>query len=145
MGWWPPFAVEKDKYLTELNRLSTLNRGQLYCAPSNLGIKRKLLKMMRNIHFPLIKELSLQALSETGDEAISLRPPYAHRPHLYLDQPFVILGETESADDFILFIQGRVQGKWLNIKKRISFLDAKKAGASLAREWELQQAGFPDQ
>ena len=61
-------------------------------------------------------------------------------PHLYLDQPYVILGESDSLDDFILFVQGRLKDRWLNIKKTISFLNARKGNRSLKQEWAQQMA-----
>ena len=61
-------------------------------------------------------------------------------PHLYLEQPYVILGSAETLDDFILFVQGRIKGKWLNIKKTVSFLNAKRGSQSLKGEWALQRA-----
>ena len=61
-------------------------------------------------------------------------------PHLYLDQPYVILGETDTLDDFILFVQGRLKDRWLNIKKRVSFLNARKGNKSLKEELALQKA-----
>jgi hypothetical protein len=60
-------------------------------------------------------------------------------PHLYLEQPYVILGETDTLDDFILFVQGRLKDRWLNVKKPISFLSAKKGSKSLKQEYALQK------
>ena len=60
--------------------------------------------------------------------------------HLYLDQPFVIIGSCESMDDFILFVQGRLKERWMHIKKKISFVNAKKGGDTLKQQWALQQA-----
>jgi hypothetical protein len=42
-------------------------------------------------------------------------------------------------DDFILFVQGRLNGEWLHIKKTISFLNGKKGGSALKAEWALQK------
>ena len=42
--------------------------------------------------------------------------------------------------DFILFVQGRLKDRWLNIRKTVSFLNAKKGGKELKEEWALQSA-----
>ena len=50
------------------------------------------------------------------------------------------MGRTNSLDDFILFVQGRLNGEWLHIKKTISFLNGKKGNSSLKAQWALQKA-----
>lgn len=128
-----------DSNLSILETASALNRGRLYSSPTKRGIKRKLLKMMKNIHFPIAKNLSSRAISTSG-AVIELFPKSTHIQHLYLDQPIVILGSSKTLDDFILFVQGRGKDSWFNIKKRISFINAKKGGTSLKKEWAVQQA-----
>ena len=132
-------GMSGDPNLANLDAASALNRGRLAYSPTKRGIKRKLLKTMRNIHSPIAKNLSAKAISTSG-AAIELFPKGAQIPHLYLDQPIVILGSCESLDDFILFVQGRCKDSWFNIKKRVSFINAKKGGSSLRKEWALQQA-----
>ena len=61
--------------------------------------------------------------------------------HLYQDQPYVVMGSAETLDDFVLFVQGRIQGQWMNIKKNVSFLSARKGNHSL-RAGYAQQAAY---
>src|SRR6185295_1349084 len=88
----------------------------------------------------LAKTLSCTFIGKSPGVTFQLFPPNGKLPYLYLDQPYVILGETSTLDDFILFVQGRLNGKWLNIKKNISFLSAKKGGKALKIESALQQS-----
>ncbi len=41
------------------------------------------------------------------------------------------MGSTDTLDDFIVFIQGRLRNQWLNVKKTLSFVNAKKGTHSL--------------
>jgi hypothetical protein len=133
-------AVNGDGHLSTLDAATAFNRGKLMNAPTNRSLKRKLLKLLKMIQNPVGKNISCTAITRKSNAKVSLLPKSNPLPHLYLDQPYVILGETESLDDFILFIQGRLKDKWLNIRKTISFLNAKKGGKELKEEWALHLA-----
>ena len=130
----------QDAHLALLDAAAAMNRGKLVSAPSHRGMKRKLLKLLRTIQNPVAKNISCHAISRTPTGKITLFPKASQMPHLYLEQPFVILGETDTLDDFILFVQGRLKDRWLNIRKTISFLNARKGNRSLKQEIALQQA-----
>jgi hypothetical protein len=131
-------SMKEDRHLGTLDTTAAFNRGKLTSAPSNRGLKRKLLKLMKTIHHPVAKNLACHAISRSANVQIYPRP--SQMPHLYLDQPYVILGSTDKLDDFVLFLQGRGKDQWLNIKKTISFLQAKRGNHSLRAEWALQCA-----
>lgn len=144
---WTPYNAGKvslfimsmqDPHLSTLDAMSALNRGKLIQTTSYRGMKRKLLKLLKTIQSPIAKNMSCHAISRTPSGKITLLT--SQWPHLYLDQPYVILGETDTLDDFILFVQGRLQDRWLNIKKTVSFLNARKGNRSLKQEWAMQQA-----
>ncbi|MES2273639.1 MAG: hypothetical protein V4487_05570 [Chlamydiota bacterium] len=136
------FAVGmgSDPHLSTLDTAAVFNKGKLSFSPSKRGLKRKLLKLMKTIRIPVAKNLRNKAICNSFKSKIELYPKTSQMPHLYLDQPYVILGTTDTLDDFVLFVQGRLKDRWLNIKKQISFLSAKKGGQSLKAEWALQQA-----
>lgn len=135
------FAIGmNDLNMSTLDIAGFFNRGKVVNAPTNRGLKRKLLKLLKTIQNPVAKNISCHAISRSPQAKIVLFPNAPQMPHLYLDQPFVILGETDTLDDFILFVQGRLKDRWLNIKKTISFLNARKGGKSLKAEMALQQA-----
>lgn len=133
-------AMGSDMQLANLDVASVLNKGRLSYSPTKRGLKRKLLKLMKNIHAPIAKNILCKAVSVSSKSRIKLYPEWPQTPHLYLNQPFVIMGSSDTMDDFILFVQGRLKDRWLNIKKPISFLHAKKGGSALKQEWALQQA-----
>lgn len=131
-----------DAHAAKLETMAMLNRGKWIASPTNRGMKRKLLKLLKTIQNPIAKNISCHAMSKSPNGKITLYPKASQMPHLYLDQPYVILGEVESLDDFILFIQGRLKSSWLNIRKTISFLNARKASPTLKEEWALQKASI---
>ncbi len=131
-------GMNGDSHLATLDAIAAFNKGKLFNAPTNRGLKRKLLKILKTIQTPIAKNLSCKAISRSPHAKIQLFPKPSQMSHLYLDQPYVILGETDTLDDFIFFLQGRLKDRWLNIKKPISFLTAKKGNKSLKGEWVLQ-------
>lgn len=133
-------GMNGDAKLASLDAASALNKGKLYFSPTKRGLKRKLLRLMKNIHSPVAKNLAARAIGTASATTIELFPKGNKIPHLYLDQPIVILGSCDALDDFILFVQGRCKNCWFNIKKSVSFINAKKGGSSLRKEWALQQA-----
>ncbi len=130
----------QDLHFAKLDAIAAMNRGKLINAPTHRGMKRKLLKLLKTIQNPIAKNISCHVISKSPNGNIVLFPKSSQMPHLYLDQPYVILGETDTLDDFILFVQGRLKDRWLNIKKKISFLNARKGNPSLKQEWALQRA-----
>jgi hypothetical protein len=119
---------------------ASLNKGKLVHASANRGIKRKLLKLMKTIQDPIAKNISCKAISKLPHTHVKIMAKPTQLPNLYLNQPYAILGEADTLDDFILFVQGRLRGKWINIKKTISFLNAKKGNKVLKQEWAMQKA-----
>lgn len=133
-------GLEGDPGLTPLDTICAFNRGKLFTSSTKRGIKRKLLKTLKTLHTPIAKSMSCRAISRATQGAVELCPKGSCTPHLYLDEPYTILGKTNSFDDFVLFVQGRLNGGWLHIKKTISLNKGKKGGASLQAEWALHKA-----
>ncbi len=133
-------GVGGDSHLATLDAATAFNRGKILYAPTKRGIKRKLLKLMKTISHPIAKNLSARGISRSSQSTIVLYPQAHAAPHLYLNEPYVILGTAKSLDPFILFVQGRIKNRWLNIKKPISFASAKKGAASLKAQWSLQRS-----
>lgn len=129
-----------DVHAATLDAASAFNRGKFAISPSKRGLKRKLLKIMKSVRNPIAKNLSCKAISRTPHSSIQIYPKSHQMPHLYLNEPYVIMGKTATLDDFILFVQGQIKGEWFHIKKTISFLNAKKGNASLKSEFALQKA-----
>ncbi|MBI5272832.1 MAG: VWA domain-containing protein [Chlamydiia bacterium] len=129
-----------DPHLATLDASAAFNRGKIIYSTTKRGTRRKILKLMKTISHPIAKNLSAHAVCLSPLANICLYPKATMMPPLYLNEPYVILGTTDSLDNFVLFIQGKIKGKWLNIKKTISFANAKKGDASLQAQWALQCA-----
>jgi hypothetical protein len=129
-----------DQNLAALDATCAINQGKLISSTTNRGLKRKLEKLAKNIRSPIAKGISSKAVAKGNGGRIEVHLNPGNSPHLYVDEPYVILGSTETLDDFILFVQARLKNGWLNIKKPISFADARKGGESLQSQWALQNA-----
>lgn len=136
------FAVGmgNDPNLAALDTATAFNRGKTYYSPTKRGIKRKLLKLIKTISHPVATHLTARPIARSSNTKITLYPAACRMPHLYDKEPYVILGTINELDDFILFVQGKLKNKWLNVKKNVSFISAKKGGKSLKAEIALQQA-----
>lgn len=133
-------GVGGDPHLATLDAATAFNRGKVVYPPTKRGIKRKLLKLMKSIGTPIAKNLTATAIPRSSQTKILFYPKPHQMPSLYLNEPYVILGTIDKLDNFILFIQGKLKNRWLNIRKNISFVNAKRGDASLKAEWALQQA-----
>lgn len=132
-------VIDGDSNLPYLNLFCEMNQGKLHKASNKKGLKRKLIKIVQSISNPIATNVSCTAISTAPNASIKLLPDGKRVSHIYDQQPFVILGSTETLDDFVLFIQGKHKDQWLNIKKTISFKNAKKAGTGLKQQWALEQ------
>jgi len=126
-------AMEADGHLGTLDAMTALNQGKLLYANTKRGLKRKVLKLMKMIHAPVAKNVSVK----TVGAAVELERNVST---LYLNQPYVILGTTKTLDDFVIFFQGRMKDRWLHVKKPVSFLNGKQGGHALQAEWARQKA-----
>lgn len=131
-------GMNQDPHIGALDIATLFNRGKLTHVSTTRGMKRKLLKLLKTVQNPIAKDIGCKAISKSPHAHISLFSD--QMAHLYLDQPYVILGETDTLDDFILFVQGKLKDRWLNIKKTITFLNAKKGNKALKEEYALHQA-----
>ena len=130
-------SLTGDPHLASLDATCAINKGKLITSTTNRGLKRKLMRLAQNIRHPIAKGVVSRAVAQSPRTAIQLSN---HLPPLYQDEPYVILGSTDTLDDFIIFIQARLKDGWMNVKKSISFADAKKGGESLEAMWALHNA-----
>ncbi len=127
-------GMNDDSHLNILDAISNMNRGKNFSSPTYRGLKRKLLKIMKTVHDPIAKNISCKAIPRFSNDSIELFPKPNHAPHLYAGEPYIILGTTKTLEDFVLFVQAKLEDKWLHIRKNISFTNAKKGNATLATE-----------
>lgn len=135
-------AMSDDKNINLLDLISALNKGRLYSTPTFQGIKRRALKMVKSLHYPIAKDVACFPISRNPGNKIEIFPSFQQLPTLYADQPFVLMGTTKEITDFILFIQAKQKNGWVNIKKTISFLNAKPAEPGLETQWAIMKSQF---
>ncbi|HSX04316.1 MAG TPA: hypothetical protein VLG76_06265 [Rhabdochlamydiaceae bacterium] len=128
--------------LVLLDLLSYATSGKLLYSDTNASFPRKLVKLVKDLHDPMVKEVSIDAVANERGNNISIYPSKTILPPLHVKKPFVVVGTIDDLEDFTLFIQGRNRGRWLNIKKTISFKDASKGGRSLEKLWAFTQANL---
>lgn len=132
-------ATDSDSTTPLLDLFCSFNKGKLHLSHSVIGLKRKMQKLAHSIKYPIAKDLHLSAYSKKND-SIALYPSMTLLPALYLGEPLVIWGKSSDLQDFTLFVQGRNLSHWINIKKKISFRNAKGAEPSFAKLWDKQRA-----
>lgn len=132
-------SMEDDKQLADLEIISTLNRGWLATSSTKGGLKRKVLKLMKTIQNPIIKDVECSYISTTGN-SFELFRPYRGLPHLYASEPYVIIGRCNKLEDFTLVLQGKNNDSWLNIKKNIRLKSSQKGDRALLEQWALHKA-----
>lgn len=131
--------MDTDNKLSLSELFTIFNKGKLITSSTKRGIKRKLLQLMRSLDHPIAKNVSFTPVGISPGADIRI---FSHlrAPNLYRSEPYVIVGSVNKLDDFFLFIQGKQNGRWLNIKKKISFINAKSGDNSLRKQWALNQA-----
>jgi hypothetical protein len=132
-------AAGSDNNITLLDLLSSSNRGRLIYSRTHAALPRKLTKALIGMREPLVKEITLSALSSASDVSVELFPPSYRTPTLYGKEPYLIFGKIDKLSDFTLFLDGRNRDQWISIQKNISFAGAKKRTALLDKKWALQE------
>ena len=129
-------AVKGDKNLPLLEFFTQRNKGSLITATTSKAMKRHLMKLVRSLQMPIAKNISLHSVPLDNQETVSLWSTSGDKANLYANEPFVILGRCKSLADFDLFIQGKNNNQWFNIKKRVSFSEALETkDRSLSKLW----------
>lgn len=126
--------------LVLLDLLSYTTSGKLLYSDTNASFPRKLVKFVKDLHDPIVKEVSLDASAADPGNTVVLYPKKTLLSPIHTKKPFVVVGTIDDLEDFTLYIQGKNRGRWLNIKKNISFKDASKGGRSLEKLWAYTQA-----
>lgn len=149
MGKWTEFnagrsslfslAMNEDKRLADLELISSLNRGWLLTSSTKGGLRRKVQKLMKTIQKPIIKDVTCSYIPKPGNQ-IELFHPAKGLSHLYVNEPYVIIGRCQKLEDFTLVLQGKNKDTWINIKKIIPLTSAEKGENALKEQWALHQA-----
>ncbi len=135
-------ALSDDKNLSLLDFFSSRNKGKLVASTTPRGLKRKLQKLIKNMDFPIAKNIVSTAVCNDLNTNIVIYPPAHQLPNLYLNEPYVILGTINKLEDFTIFIQGKRADKWFNIKKDICFDNAKQETRSLQEQLAIKRSSL---
>jgi hypothetical protein len=132
--------LEDDKNKSALELFSILNKGKLITSSSNRQLRKKLNRLVKSISYPIAKNLKPSYICLDKSVNVELYPSSLQLPHLYLDEPYVIMGSINKLEDFTVFLQGKCGDRFLNIKKHISFDKAKVVGDDLQKQVALYRA-----
>lgn len=135
-------CLDDDKNISILELFSSLNKGKLLSAESTKSLKRKLQKLLKSIGDPIAKDIVANAICLDDKANIELYPSRNQTPHLYINEPYTILGTIDKLQDFTIFLQGKCRNNTFNLKKQISFDQAKQGGTALQKELAMKQASI---
>lgn len=133
-------CLEDDKNMPILELFSSLNKGKLVTSESSKSLKRKLQKLLKSISAPIAKDIHANAICLDSKANIKLFSNLSDAPNLYIDEPYTVLGTIDKLQDFTIFLQGKCKNSHFNLKKRISFDEAKQGGSSLQKEVAIKKA-----
>lgn len=118
-----------------LDLLSTFNKGELLYLSKHEQVVDRLKRLVLSLQHPIGKKIVATAISPEADVSIFLQPKNNRLADLYKNRPFTIFGYTNKLSDFTLFIQGNYYDRKFDLKKKITFGDAKVGTVFLEREW----------
>lgn len=118
-----------------LDLLSAFNKGFLIYTQEHQDVSERLAYLMKAIQNPIGKQMVATAICPDKSMSVLLQPKQARIPDLYQNRPFVIYGTTNKLSDFALFVQGRYYNSYFDIKKIISFEQAKIGSYSVEKGW----------
>lgn len=131
----------KDNNLPILDLLSQGTAGKLLYSDTNAGFPRKLVRLVKDLHDPLVKNVTVDAITRDSNAKITLAGTQnTPLPPMFASKPYTLIGTIDELCDFTLLIQGKSGEHQINIKKEISLKDAKLGGRSLTKAWATSKA-----
>lgn len=132
----------KDNDLSLLELLSHRTAGKSLYSDTNAGFPRKLVQFVKELHHPILKDITAVAIPHNNEARISLANGTAPLPPIFANSPYTLVGITDELEDFQLFIQGKCGDQVLSIRKNISFKKAAQGGHLLSKLWADAQAAI---
>lgn len=133
-------AAGKGNNLVLLDLLGYASAGKLLYSDTNAGFPRKMVQLIKNLHNPIVKDLTIEISPTASNAKIDLHPHGGFLPPMFAGQPYVLTGTVDELCDFTLFIQGKNRDKHINVRKRISLKEAPTGGRTLEKLWADTQA-----
>ena len=133
-------ASGKGNNLVLLDMLSYTTGGKLLYSDTNAALPRKLVRLIRDLHSPIVKNVTIDVSGLDSNAKVSLFPRKQLLPPMYSRQTYHVVGTVDELCDLNLYIQGRNHDRWINIKKKISLKDAHRGGRNLEKLWANTQS-----
>lgn len=121
--------------LTLLELIAGFNKGALLYVADHTQIEDRFGQFILSLQHPIGKDITVSALTLSKAPNLHLLPKAGRLPDLYQDRPFVIYGVANKLEDFTLFLQGKLFERKFDLKKKISFADARMGTLDLERKF----------
>ncbi len=129
-------TVGQNNNVLQLDMLSSLSGGKLIYADTNASFPRKLANVVKDLHDPVVKTLSISLTASNPKASLSLLPEVSHLADIYSAHPYYIMGRMDRLCDVSLCIQGIHDDEEITIAKTISFQNAEQADSNMKKEWK---------
>ncbi len=133
-------ASGKNNNLVLLDVLSYSTAGKMLYSDTNAGFPRKLVHLIKDLHNPLVKNISVELTADDPNARVLVYPQSKALPPIFAGQPYTIVGSIDELCDLTLYIQGKNHDKWLNIRKKLSLDTAARGGRILEKLWAHTQS-----
>ncbi len=134
-------TTKDNKHVPLLDLFSVFNKGSLLIASDIKDIESKLLQLMNAVSTPILKDLSISLITNDKEASITSYPSLKYAPDFFEKNGYTILGTTNKACQFTLFIQGQGDDGWVDIKKTITLKEnISSVVDTLEKSVSLQQA-----
>jgi hypothetical protein len=132
-------AVAGDKNsTTTLDLLSGLYGGSFLHSPTKAAFPRKLSVLTKQIQNPILHDLRITLLGNSEHVQLYHDPKLSR--FLPKNHALSFIGTAEKLEEFDIFIQGRSEQGWVNIRKHIHLQEAPRGHAKLEKSLSLQKA-----
>lgn len=135
-----PASSGQDNDLVSLDMLTYGTAGKLLYSDTNASFPRKLVRLVKDLHHPIVRTVSVDAIPNDKNATITLRGGKNYFSPLFAGRPYTIIGTIDELCDFTLLIQGKRKESFFNVRKNISLKEATQGGRSLSKIWNTAKA-----
>ncbi len=114
--------------------LSRLNQGSLLHVQDPRYLKSRFDALLSSLQHPIGTQLMATLITEDENAQIQLQPTNMRLPPLYRS-PFTLYGSTHRLTQGILFLQGKAETGWFDIKIPIHLDEATYGSPKIEAEW----------
>ncbi len=133
-------ACGRGNNLVLLDLLSYVTGGKLLYSDTNAAFPRKLVRLVRDLHNPIMKNVTIEVSGADPHAQVTLFPKRQLLPPMYGGKNYQVVGTIDELCDLNVFIQGRNHDRWLNIRKQVTMHDAPRGGRQLEKLWATTQS-----